>query len=229
MIEKTKEKSLAIKLRKQGLSYNEILKQVPVAKSTLSLWLRSVGLAKRQKQRLTEKRIRGQQKAAQVKREQRITITKEIKRRARKEIKKISKRDLWMIGIALYWGEGHKERLRGTVVRLGNSDPALMRVFLKWLKDICKISKEDIYFWIYLHKTAKNRLGEVQRYWSRVTGFPIDNFQRIIWKKNKIKTNRKNIGKDYYGLVSVSVRGSTNLNRRIQGWIEGVSKYCGVV
>ena len=57
MIEKTQEKQRAITLRKQGLSYNEILKKVPVSKSSLSLWLRSVGLAKEQKQRLTEKKL----------------------------------------------------------------------------------------------------------------------------------------------------------------------------
>jgi len=45
----------AIELRKKGLSYSEILKCVPVAKSTLSLWLRSVGLSKKQRQRLTDK------------------------------------------------------------------------------------------------------------------------------------------------------------------------------
>lgn len=55
MIEKTLEKLKAIKLRREGLSYREILRYVPVAKSTLSLWLRDVGLAKRQTQRLTKK------------------------------------------------------------------------------------------------------------------------------------------------------------------------------
>jgi len=34
----------AVELRKQGLSYNQITKIVPVSKSTLSLWLKDVGL-----------------------------------------------------------------------------------------------------------------------------------------------------------------------------------------
>jgi transposase len=59
MAVKFKEKETAIELRKQGYSYSEILKRVPVAKSTLSLWLRSVGLAERQKQRLSEKKESG--------------------------------------------------------------------------------------------------------------------------------------------------------------------------
>ena len=56
MILKLQEKEKAILLRKEGFSYTEILKQVPVAKSSLALWLQSVGLSKAQKQRLTDKK-----------------------------------------------------------------------------------------------------------------------------------------------------------------------------
>ena len=55
---KKKEKAAAIRLRKKGLSYKEILEQVPVAKSTLSLWLRDIPLDQTQKDRLDEKRLR---------------------------------------------------------------------------------------------------------------------------------------------------------------------------
>lgn len=55
MIFKSKLKEKAVALRKEGKVYSEILKEVPVAKSTLSLWLRDVGLAKAQKQRITQK------------------------------------------------------------------------------------------------------------------------------------------------------------------------------
>ena len=231
---KLKEKKKAIGLRKKGHSYSEILKEVPVAKSTLSLWLRSVGLAKEQKQRLTEKKLAAAWRGAQAKKEKRIRITKEIKKKAKKEIGKISKRELWMIGTALYWGEGAKEKstkkkARGSRVRLSNSDPNLIRIFLKWLVKICKVPKKEIYFRISLHETAKERLDEVQEYWAKVTNFPLENFRRVTWKKNKIGTNRKNIGKDYYGVLRVGVKESTNFNRKIQGWIEGICKNCGVV
>ena len=53
---KALEKSQAIAYRKQGFSYSEILSKVPVAKSTLSEWLKSVGLSKAQKHKLTEKK-----------------------------------------------------------------------------------------------------------------------------------------------------------------------------
>ena len=64
MKSKIEEKNKAIELRKQGLSYREILEQIPVAKSSLSLWLKSVKLAESQKQRLTEKKLASARKGA---------------------------------------------------------------------------------------------------------------------------------------------------------------------
>jgi hypothetical protein len=183
-----------------------------------------VGLAKRQKQRLTEKRLTAALRGAQAKKDRRITISEEIKSKARKEIGGISKRELWLIGINLYWAEGTKQKEHNVSqkVRFSNSDPGMIKLFLKWLQKICKIPKEDIYFRISLHETAKNKLNEVQKYWSNITGFPINNFQKIDWKKHKINTKRKNIGEKYFGLLNVYVRKSTNLNRKIAGWIEGI-------
>lgn len=227
MIPKIKEKQKAIKLRKQGFSYREILEKVPVAKSTLSLWLREIGLSQPQKQRLTKKRLECALKGAHKRREQRIAITRKLKEQARSEIKYITKRDLWMIGIALYWAEGSKEKenngiVRGSRVDLGNSDPELVKIFLKWLLIICKIPKSEIRFRIYLHETSRHRLNEVREYWRDVTGFKERNFQKVTWKKNKINTKRKNIRDNYFGLLAIRVRASTNLNRKIAGWTEEI-------
>ena len=222
-------KKQAVSLRKKGLSYSEILKKVPVAKSTLSLWLRDVKLSKKQRQKLTKRKLLAAKKGGEARRQKRILITEKIKKKAEKEIGRINKRDLWILGIALYWGEGHKEKLKSSLVKFTNSDYKMIKIFLKWLLDVCGISKKDIYFRIFLHETAKNRLLEVQNYWAKITGFPIENFQKISWKKHKIRTKRKNIGQNYFGLLRVEIRKSTNFNRKIQGWIEGICKKCGVV
>ncbi len=78
MISKKEEKKLAIALRKEGKTYSEILSAVPVCKSTLSLWLQSVRLAKKQKQRITVARVAGQKKGAEVRRRQRIERQQKI-------------------------------------------------------------------------------------------------------------------------------------------------------
>ena len=114
-----------------------------------------------------------------------------------------------------------------TMVKFSNSDPAMIKVFIKWLQDVCGIPDSDIDFRLALHKTAKNRIREIQKYWSDITGFSINNFQKIDWKKHRLKTKRRNIGRKYFGVLHVSVRRSTNLNRKIEGWIEGICKNAG--
>jgi len=83
---KSKLKDKAIDLRKQGLSYSEILKKIPVAKSTLSDWLHSVGLSKNQKQRITEKKLAAIKRGGEAKRRKRIEKTKKIKIKAISEM-----------------------------------------------------------------------------------------------------------------------------------------------
>lgn len=227
MIAKTKEKTKAIELRKQGFSYGEIQKIVPVSKASLSLWLQDVELTVKQKKRLTDKWIMARQKGWEARRRQRVDITEKIKKQARNEIKNVTKRDLWMIGIALYWAEGSKEKEENGVVRsspvaLGNSDPYLIKVFLKWLFVVCNVPRSDIVFRILLHKNSRHRLFKVKKYWSDVTGFHEKDFQRVTWKKHSPKTNRKNIGNNYFGLLEVRVRRSTNFNRKIAGWVDSI-------
>jgi len=100
MKQELKEKALI--LRRNGFTYSEILKKIPVAKSTLSLWLRSVGLSQRQKQRLTEKKLISMRKGWEARRKQRRTITESIKQKARSDIKTINNKELWLLGVMLY-------------------------------------------------------------------------------------------------------------------------------
>ena len=170
--------------------------------------------------------MRRGQEACRIKR---ALITKKIKDQAKKEIGKISKRDLWILGVALHWAEGSKGKKEGINVVFCNSNPQMIKLFLKWLQQICKIPKKDIVLSIYLHETAVERAEEIRKYWLEVTNFPSAKFQKIVWKKNKINTKRKNIGENYHGLLRIVVKKSVNLNRKIAGWIEGIYKNCGVV
>ena len=51
MIKKTVEKEYAIRLRKEGKTYSDILRIVQVAKSTLGLWLKEANLSKAENQK----------------------------------------------------------------------------------------------------------------------------------------------------------------------------------
>ena len=224
MLLKNKEKGNAVNLRKQGLSYSEILKQIPVAKSTLSLWLRSVGMSVAQRQRLTEKKLASARRGSKKRKDERITLTNKIISRAEKEIGKLTKRELWLIGVTLYWGEGRKEKEShpGAPVQFSNSDPRMVKIFLRWLLEIVKVSREKIYLDIYIHERHKDRISKVIDYWARITDFSISEIKHVYFKKNKINTRRRNIGDSYYGLLRICVRSSSTLNRTIAGWTKGI-------
>jgi|SRR3989338_2762543 len=224
MIAKEKEKLKAIELRKRGLSYSEILTQIPVAKSSLGLWLQSVGLSKKQKQRLTEKKLASARRGALKKKEQRIERSYRIKTIAEGEIGPLSKRELWLIGIALYWAEGAKEKEwnPGSRAQFSNSDPNMIRFFMFWLLEICKIARDRINPEIYIHESHKDRISIVIKFWSKETSLSIDKFRHVYFKKNKINTKRKNIGDNYYGVLRLSMLTSSELNRKISGWTNGI-------
>jgi len=99
----------AIKLRKQGLSYNEIKVKIPVAKSTLSLWLKSIPLKEEHKQRLYTKQIQILSRGSQSQKERRFREVEKIIKNAELEIDMpLSFETYRLMGAFLYWAEGSK-------------------------------------------------------------------------------------------------------------------------
>ena len=222
-VAKFSERTRAIHLRKQGKSYREILSEVVVAKSTLSLWLRSVGLAKKQKQRLTQKRLNAVRRAAAQKRAKRIDEVNDYIQQGMREITSLTPRELWLIGVALYWAEGSKQN-RSSVsaqVQFGNSDVRMIRVFLHWLRSL-NISVSDMHFELYVHDNRKSEIEDFRRWWMRELGITRSQLDRIYFKRDKPNTKRTNVGDLYHGLLRIRVRSSTILNRKINGWVAGI-------
>ena len=226
---KIKEKEIAIQMRRKGKTYSEILAKVSVSKSTLSLWLRDVGLSKKQKQTITQKRIEAQKKGAEAMRQKRIKSTKEIHIKAEKEIGELTERELWLIGIALYWAEGAKEKSYGKPsarVIFGNTDLQMIRLYLTWLIRSCGVDKSRIRLSLYIHKNSKERIEYVTRYWEDgIKDIVPKKIEYTYLKKHNPKTVRKNAKNKYYGTLHIVVSASTNLGRQIQGWTKGICKY----
>lgn len=223
MQKKKVEYAQAIRLRREGYTYREILEKIPVAKSTLSLWLRSVGLAKAQAQRLTEKRIKAGRRGGQSRRIAREQEVRHFLGTGLKDVGRLSKRELWLIGIALYWAEGSKQHahLPSTGILFGNSDVHMITVFMRWL-EIMGISNDDIYFELYIHENRKREKRAFREWWAHTLEVDVARIDRIYWKRNTVLTNRTNTGDLYHGLLRIKVRSSTVLNRRINGWIAGI-------
>lgn len=101
-------KKLALQLRKSGYSYSLIVKRTGVAKSTLSYWFRKIEY---RPNKLVLKRIKESVlKSSKVLRDRKIRNIKIAKDFAFKELGKLSRRDLWLMGMGLYLGEGAKNK-----------------------------------------------------------------------------------------------------------------------
>ena len=220
----------AIRLRKQGFSFSEIRGFVPVSKSSLSLWLKDILLTKEQVHRLRRKGDVARSLGSKTLKETRIKKQGLIIDKAISEVKLLNSIDLWLIGVILYWAEGCKQKEHNPSQRVAfsNSDPFMLQVFLKWLKGCLKIPQEDIIFEIYIHKTYEKTVEELSKYWSFVTGYDKSKFTKVYFKKNKVHSYRKNRGNNYHGVLRISIRKSTDLNRKITGWIAGICEKLSV-
>jgi len=218
-------KKRAIIMRKKGLSYREIKeKGIPVSKSTLSMWLRKVKISQKARSRLQKRMKLGQPYGARAQKRIRLEKTKKIFKAARIEIGSLNKREIFLMGTMLYWAEGTKQKKHNPSQRVvfNNSDPQMVKFFLHWLREVLKVDRDEIDFEIYSHENMKEKEKAMKDYWSNLADYPVDSFQRVRYKEDKKKIYRKNQGKHYHGLLRISVKKSTDLNRKIAGWIKGV-------
>lgn len=227
---KKEEYKSAIQLRKEGKTYNEILERIPVAKSTLSLWLRSIGMATPQQQRITKKRIEAQRRGALSRRTARVNEVERLLHEGEKEVKNITTRELWLIGTALYWAEGSKQNMSSvsTQVQFGNSDVRMIKVFLMWLS-VLGVPQNDLHYELYIHDNRKDDVKAFCRWWERELHLQNGQISTVYFKRDKPLTKRTNIGDLYHGLLRIRVRTSTILNRKISGWIAGIVQHCQIV
>lgn len=105
--------------------------------------------------------------------------------------------ELFGMGIGLYWGEGNKANKNS--VKLGNSDSALMRIFIKFLIKFFKIKKTDLKF--HLHTFTDINLDEANSYWMEELNIGKDQFYKpTVTITGKLGNYRK---KSKYGVLTV--------------------------
>lgn len=217
-------KGNAIALRRKGLSYSEILETIPVAKSTLSLWLQSVGLSKKQKQRLTRKKLlsmkRGWLKAQRL----RLENIERIKTSAQNEVPDLLNDPFWLLGVVLYWGEGTKEKVwrKGEKLALTNMDSDMLWLYKNWIKKYLNIGEERLRYELYIHENADIKRAYI--FWEKALEIPSQSL-RVYFKKDKGNAYRKNRNVSYNGVLRIWVVQGADLNRKIAGWIAGVVRY----
>lgn len=185
-------KQKALKMRKKGMSYSQIKEKISVSKSTLSIWLSDIPLSSKRIRELQADspiRIEKYRNTMRLKKEIRL---KEVYKKAKKDISVFSRRDLFLAGLFLYWGEGTKMQ-NGSVV-LTNTNPAILKIFIKWL-EVFGVERKKLK--IKLHLYSDMNIKQSLVFWSKELKIPINQFQKSYIKKTKLKdiTYKNGFGK----------------------------------
>ncbi len=216
---KLTEKNRAIELRQRGMTFGEILKELPVSKSSLSYWLKDIRLAPGQLARIQYKNEKIKEQFIRFnesRRKQSEDNKKVIISDAIREIDGISQRELKLIGIALYWAEGHKAGARG--VDFVNTDPAMIRLMMRWFREICHVHEKQFRIRLQIH--SQDNLEKSVGYWSQITGLPVGQFTKA-YAKISPSSKRKTGNLAIYGICSIRIS-DIALITKIQGWIKGL-------
>lgn len=170
-----------IALRKEGKSYSQIKAIVPVAKSTLSVWLEHMPLSKEQMVLLRDKnpvRIEKYRRTCALRREKVLECAYGL---ASKQIGKITKRELYVSGFFLYWGEGTKRY--DTTTTFTNTDPHMIRIFVKWI-GMLGVPKRALR--VKLHIYSDMDESRTIDYWCKEVGFNRSQFKKTYVKESAL-------------------------------------------
>ncbi len=160
------DKQLAITLRKQGKTYNEIsLELGKISKSTLSRWLGDLVLSKEEQEKLHNKMssrfTAGLIKASQTNRNKKIKKIQNIQQKAIDSFAKHKNDPFFISGLMLYWAEGSKIFERA---QFSNSDYRLIVIMNKWFRKFLDIKK--ISYRLYIHKVYEYE--EHEKFWKHI-------------------------------------------------------------
>lgn len=153
----------------------------------------------------------------------RLKREKRLKRcysEVRKMLLPFSKRELFIAGLFLYWGEGGKTE-RGAVT-ISNTDPAVLKFSILWMKEALDIPKEKIQVLLHLYNDMV--IEEEMGFWSKTLCISRHQFVKPYVKKSKrVDLDEKGFG---HGTCNLRVC-KTVIKEKILMGIKAVVDYSG--
>ena len=191
-------------LRKRGLSYSEILKELPhkVSKSMLSYWTSDIKLTEEQQRRIhllnptLNPLLR--EKVGNFNRKRWASIRQSFQLGGRTEAKKHIF-DLHMAGCMLYWAEGSKCR---NCLMFTNMDVNMMKLFVRFLRECYDVADNLIVLYINSHYLSDKSEEDIKGYWTNELVLPISSVKQFNIERRVPKHRKKDYG---YGICQIRV------------------------
>lgn len=210
-----KDKVRAFTLRREGRSYSQISRALEIPKSTLAVWFKNLDWSQEIKAKLGKEHsfnFDKKLKAIIKSNKTRWAKTHQIYReRGTEEFEALKDDSLFLAGVMLYWGEGEKT-LKQSRIKLANSDPMMIRVFYRFLKETLKVPEDKIKVWLLLYPDLIDNTQKT--FWSKATGIPLSHFKGSIYIKGRSPNRRFS-----YGVCNISVQ-SRELKEKIMTWLD---------
>lgn len=132
-----------------------------------------------------------------------------------KQPKSVEDAFLYGLGLGLYWGEGTKSNKSS--VRIGNSDPKLIKVFMNFLSNIYKIDESKLRFGLQIFSDSSSE--RILTEWQRKLGVSRKQFYKVIVTPSRGGGTYKNKAK--YGVLTLYLN-NTKLRNLICEAIEKI-------
>ena len=210
-------------LRHKGFSLGSIEKALQVPKTTVHSWVKDIKIKDHLKEKIKLSALKalqqGRMKTQSLNKQKRSILEEQLLKKGIGNVGGLSYRELFVAGIALYWGEGFKnihER------RLGfcNSDPAMIKFYLHWLEKCLAIKQQDLIARVTVNSAYKVKIDKIEIYWSQITGIPLSQFTKPFYQQTKWKKEFNN--DKYHGVLRIHVKDSLEKLLEMKGWIEGL-------
>jgi len=216
------EKNQAIELRKQGLTYSEIQKFIPVTKGMLSFWLKDLILSDEEKDKLysrtSDRRSSGRSKSISTNRNKRLNREIVAFEDAKKLFVEMQSDPKFLIGIALYWAEGAKKH---NVFQFVNSDPDMVVFMFNWIQKYLKIDQIKIKCRLFIHKVSGYE--NIELFWAGKLGLQTSIFQQTIYKSTGYSVKKN---PDYRGCMRLCIT-NVYVFRLMKAWQKLLIQYHG--
>ena len=210
------DKEEAFDLRKSGKSYNQIAATLCMSRSTLSLWFKGHSFSEEIRKSLTVNASAASttrlHKLNKVRGDNLDAFYHRAMIEATLELEMHKNNPLFIAAISAYWGGGDI-RSRNNV-RLINTDPLMLVLFIEFLTKFCSVPKESIKAALFIYPDLDEAV--CRKYWQKETG--ISSFHKTMVLPSLHKTKKLQ-----YGTCSVIVS-NTYLKKKILLWIDQLPK-----
>ncbi len=116
--------------------------------------------------------------------------------------------ELLLAGLMLYWAEGH--RANRYSVEIANLDHRMLKLFVKFLRQVCRMDEDKITLYVQLYKRFDKKQAKI--YWSKTLKIPTS---QISVNYHTDKRSKAQEQKSKFGIARIQVH-----NYKLKAWID---------